>query len=538
MLITALFAFTLVACDYSSDTGTPAANVASVNAGIDASVNEGQAISLSAAVYPEGGVVNWTQTRGPQIEGFPFLETNDVAVTSPSVAVDTELEFKAEYIAPDGQIVYDSIVVMVVDMNSPPIPIITLENQTTPPFSVYDIIKLNADASYDSDGEIRLYKWTQIDDNPALEFLTDDVSSSLQIKGPLVTEITNYKIQLEVTDNYGAKAENIIDIQVAPALSDIAANAGDDSVVVEFTSVSLNGTDSISSVSDVTCRWIQLAGYDVILDDDTACLATFTAPDVDAEHTLIFEIIVTDTANNVETAQVTVTVLPSQLGLLHDTGITECYGNFGVIECGDERYPNQDAESGRDPIADRLDKSGQGKRGFDFTKFDANGDELANDSLVFSCIRDNMTGLIWEVKQAPTNPRFGSLRGAENYYSYDESAPGTDSCPNAEGCGVDSYVEQVNELAFCGGANWRIPTFMELMSIMDYNDLDDEYLFDEDFFPFYPDKAELGHMFYWVMEANAEGGAESFQWVLDLSTGDDSAILKSSLAYVILVRTP
>ena len=41
-----------------------------------------------------------------------------------------------------------------------------------------------------------------------------------------------------------------------------------------------------------------------------------------------------------------------------------------------------------------------------------------------------------------------------------------------------------------------------------------------------------------VSEINIEGENESLQWVIDLRTGDDSAISISKGAYIRLVRNP
>lgn len=40
-----------------------------------------------------------------------------------------------------------------------------------------------------------------------------------------------------------------------------------------------------------------------------------------------------------------------------------------------------------------------GHAGFSFTKLDANGNELLANATDWSCVKDNVTGLIWEVKQ-------------------------------------------------------------------------------------------------------------------------------------------
>jgi hypothetical protein len=97
-------------------------------------------------------------------------------------------------------------------------------------------------------------------------------------------------------------------------------------------------------------------------------------------------------------------VLPSLLmalpiqaaGPLNDTGIVTCGdASNNELPCPVADYPGQDAEYGRDVT--HNDPS-DGHAGFSFTKLDANGSDLPASATDWSCVRDNVTGLIWEVK--------------------------------------------------------------------------------------------------------------------------------------------
>src|SRR5690554_8216963 len=80
-----------------------------------------------------------------------------------------------------------------------------------------------------------------------------------------------------------------------------------------------------------------------------------------------------------------------------DFGVTQMEdgwdGEF-VIPAG------QDATHGRDALAaqGKLEKVGAGHGGYDFTKLDKDGNELEYSEENYACIRDNHTGLTWEVK--------------------------------------------------------------------------------------------------------------------------------------------
>lgn len=511
-------------------------DIASVNLGADQSVLEGQTFTISATVHPEGGKVTLTQVSGPFIEGFPKQDTLTTEVTAPAISTDAEVVFLAEYDTGNGQRASDQMTVFIENVNSAPVSVITEAPGTVQPYSTYQTITLSGSNSYDSDGEIREYKWTQVDANPALEFVGDTNKSEVKITAPFVSAITSYQIQLEVTDNFGLTGKNSITLQIDSADTTIAANAGLDQEVDEFSIVTIDGSQSVSTASAVSCVWSVTTAQKITFVDAKACKTTFIAPDVDTVTRLGLLLTVSDTAGNTATDEMVVTINPKDLGFLHDTGVTECYNNDAVISCGNADFPEQDGDNGRDTVA--IDKSGSGSRGFDFTKFDIFGDELPNSALVFSCVRDNFTGLVWEVKQPSASPRFSTLRSVDNYYSFDNTLEPLKSCPDTEDCGTEKYIETINDATFCGGANWRLPTFMELMNIVDYFDVDQDSLLPSEFFPFTPDVAELGHKFYWVSEDNAEGGGGVFRWVINLETGDDSAIPLRSPAYIMLVREP
>ncbi|ACE83036.1 putative lipoprotein [Cellvibrio japonicus Ueda107] len=157
---------------------------------------------------------------------------------------------------------------------------------------------------------------------------------------------------------------------------------------------------------------------------------------------------------------------------LNDTGITGCVaieggGDNTYIPCPVASFPGQDGEHGRD--AATLTKTGGGVAGFDFTKLDADGQPLSADATEWHCVRDNHTGLIWEVKTHD-----GGLRDQSHTYSWfnpDNSTNGGDAGIQDTGwcagsaCDTHAYTLAVNAAGLCGANDWRLPTVEELLSI-------------------------------------------------------------------------
>ena len=168
--------------------------------------------------------------------------------------------------------------------------------------------------------------------------------------------------------------------------------------------------------------------------------------------------------------------LPALAANLNDTGITFCgdettnTANCASVAADSGTHPRQDARYGRD--AQTLTKIGGGEAGFDFTALNASGQPTTPGYgfTLHSCVRDNVTGLVWEVKTAD-----GGLRDQKWQYTWYDSVhnyggkPGTDSgttrCKTSGRCDTEKYVADVKATALCGFTDWRMPTVKELHGI-------------------------------------------------------------------------
>lgn len=176
-------------------------------------------------------------------------------------------------------------------------------------------------------------------------------------------------------------------------------------------------------------------------------------------------------------AFVLVAVDPAMAAGLNDTGITT-YGNDSAIGFASEPagHPGQDASYGRDAAAKAgiLVKVGGGNAGFDFSKIGTTGQTLPDDAVTWSCVRDNVTGLVWEMKTDD-----GGLHGKDWTYSWynstgvndggDPGVPSYGSCGGsvAAGCDTEKFAAAVNLVGLCGASDWRLPSRKELLTIVD-----------------------------------------------------------------------
>lgn len=183
----------------------------------------------------------------------------------------------------------------------------------------------------------------------------------------------------------------------------------------------------------------------------------------------------------------TMTGVALNLGLLNDTGIDWC-ANKGQHFTADKEarceallatFPGQDGQEGRDAAMRKgsLSKIGSGDAGFDYTKICNNGQPEgesncpANQAVAgtaanqWGCTRDNVTGLIWEVKTV------SGLRDKDKTYTWynpnDRHNGGSkgDNCTGAE-CNTDLFIKAVNQQGLCGANDWRLPTRRELHSMV------------------------------------------------------------------------
>lgn len=147
---------------------------------------------------------------------------------------------------------------------------------------------------------------------------------------------------------------------------------------------------------------------------------------------------------------------------LNDTGITfgGNYPSGNNAGCTGVTIEQQDCSHGRDVT---HNDNSDGHAGFSYTKLSSNGAELPASAMSWACVRDNVTGLVWEMKTDD-----GSIHDKDNTYRWGGKT--------AQGSGYGNYYPDWNTLvdgsnsdALCGFTDWRVPTPNEIQSLVNYS---------------------------------------------------------------------
>lgn len=167
--------------------------------------------------------------------------------------------------------------------------------------------------------------------------------------------------------------------------------------------------------------------------------------------------------------------LANEKGHLNDTGLTWGidFPNSKNSSCTGSTINAQDCSHGRDLT---HNDNSDGHAGFSFTKLDASGNELLSSASQWSCVRDNVTELVWEIKTDDD-----SIHDKDNTYRWGGvSALGSGTIGDYYN-DWDNLVNGSNAERLCGFSDWRVPTIDELSSISNYGHF--QNAIDMDYFP-------------------------------------------------------
>ena len=538
-----------------SDTNTPSPNVL-VNAGIDQFVDEQTTITLSAQATGQTDVLTYAWRVSPDVT----ITQDDASVgtatfTTPVATEILTYTFTVVVTDANGNTGSDSVLYQINPVNVSPsafIQVNQFEALSTNQFPAgYEVI-LDAKTSSDMDSTnkenpIAAYLWQQTAGESVLTGISVQ-GDSLAFITPIQNDANSVSITLTVTDQEGAEDVKTVTFSIQSANDTFpVVDAGLSHQVFTGESINLNGTAStaIAASEPLIFTWLNDSEKDPQIESPNALQTVAIAPAVSGTETVTFTLRVQDAQGHSVDDSLTVTIksLPTQP--LNDTGVILQATDSQILSGYQGDYPGQDGQRGQDIIhANNLsEKAGRGEKGFDFTRLDEMGDEVDDDNASWRCVRDNITGLIWESKTDVLTTTLHSSSYSYSWYETDEvegfdgDENGISTSCSLTSCNTESFIAEVNVQGLCNFRDWRLPTHNELLSLLHLGQTTAPMI-DTDYFPSTTDSLTVP-VWYWTQDSSADGFAnEQAQnaWAIDFASGNDNFLNKSTASKVRLVR--
>ena len=167
-----------------------------------------------------------------------------------------------------------------------------------------------------------------------------------------------------------------------------------------------------------------------------------------------------------------------------------------------------------------------------YTKLDANGNALSNSAASWAMVKDNVTGLIWEMKTNKDGVKnYSNPHDADNTYTWYDSNPATNGgYAGTSGSGTDTedFIKALNDSQFGGYSDWRLPTVKELADILNLSISNPGPAISTGYFP------NTVSDFFWSSSTYAIN--LYYAWGLSFSNGYDNTYDKNNSRYARAVR--
>ena len=335
-------------------------------------------------------------------------------------------------------------------------------------------------------------------DNPSTYFAINSSTGQITVTQALTENAAgadsyDVKLNLQVSDGVNTPYQGPVTITVQAAiLPDDFGVAGIGAYLVKLTWSELEGASDLYYIYRSSDNACDLANYNSCADGLLSSSVTPPFTDIVPESGIAYYYWLHAERPNSTLTQTSATpISATPEPRLNDTGIYWNAANNGGNNSDCVSNTNidapQDCDYGLDAnttVADDAD----GHAGFSFTKLGSDGYPLSANASSWSCVQDNVTGLIWEVKTDGGNGDDigGDLHDKDDTYNWyntnSETNGGSDGYADDDGaicygygsansttfCNTEAFVARVNSAGLCGAHDWRLPHINEIRSISNY----------------------------------------------------------------------
>jgi hypothetical protein len=203
-----------------------------------------------------------------------------------------------------------------------------------------------------------------------------------------------------------------------------------------------------------------------------------------------------------------------------DTGQSKCYNNTVEIACPSPGQPfyGQDANYTINPMS--------------YTKLDGGGNALLDSATSWVMVKDNVTGLVWEMKNSKDGKTdYSNPHDADNRYTWYDSNPATnggDAGTQGTGTDTEDFIKTLNDAHYGGYSDWRLPAIKELAYIVNYSIPYPGPTIDTGYFP------NTAASWYWSSTTNVS--STYYAWTVNFDYGYVTNYNKDTAGYVRAVR--
>ncbi|UCF01843.1 MAG: hypothetical protein JSV14_16035, partial [Deltaproteobacteria bacterium] len=235
----------------------------------------------------------WKQKAGTPSVTLSNPQSAQSTFTAPNVSVGGA-SFTFELTVTDSGDLQstDTTIVNVTGDNDPP----TANAGADQTVDENTIVILHGSNSFDPDDGIKSYQWEQIG-GPMVTLSEPTIEQPIFAAPEVSADGVSLTFELTVRDVGGLQSSDTTIVNVTGDNDPPTANAGADQIVLEKSSVTLDGSSSFDPDDGIdSYRWKQVEGPSVTFSDPTSDRSTFEAPSFDesGEKALVFELVVTD----------------------------------------------------------------------------------------------------------------------------------------------------------------------------------------------------------------------------------------------------